>query len=308
MVVYYHLTVQIPTYTPYLDFHGAFDSRNLGTGVHIFFVISGFIMMATTQRVLPGEFLRRRLIRIVPLYWLLTIAVVILSYLNYFKQTVVTPDRIAKSLLFVPYVASSGRIEPLLVPGWTLNVEMFFYLSFSAALCISRSYRSMVISVFFAVLVLGGRALSDPIQSPVLWLLTREWMLEFCTGMLIGQLYLRSQLVVSKWICLVSIVCGFGILLSGGLLSLGIPILYVLPATLIVLGIVGYEVGFGFKLWKPVALLGDASYSIYLSHLFALALLLYHFIEKPLHNMLSRGLLRPTKQALGMDSVTVAGL
>ena len=43
-------------------------------GVDIFFVISGFIMWIMAEKAYPspGEFIRKRVIRIVPLYWALT--------------------------------------------------------------------------------------------------------------------------------------------------------------------------------------------------------------------------------------------
>src|SRR4051794_25907317 len=52
-----------------------------GRGVDLFFVISGFIIFYATQRanLTPAEFLRRRVERIVPLYFLVTLAVTILA-------------------------------------------------------------------------------------------------------------------------------------------------------------------------------------------------------------------------------------
>src|SRR5665213_384 len=53
------------------------------SGVDLFFVISGFIMVYSSQRLFAtpgagGAFISRRLIRIVPLYWMITaIALVI---------------------------------------------------------------------------------------------------------------------------------------------------------------------------------------------------------------------------------------
>lgn len=45
------------------------------TGVDVFFVISGFIMAVTTSHrsITPSEFIKHRIVRIVPLYWLLTL-------------------------------------------------------------------------------------------------------------------------------------------------------------------------------------------------------------------------------------------
>src|SRR5512146_2076335 len=61
------------------------DLIDWGIGVDIFFVISGFIMIYTTADLFgqPGAmrtFLTRRIIRIVPLYWLMT-AGLILTFL-----------------------------------------------------------------------------------------------------------------------------------------------------------------------------------------------------------------------------------
>src|SRR4029077_17035692 len=50
-----------------------------GYGVDLFFVISGFIMVVTTwdKPIGPLEFMRHRIRRIVPLYWLVTLLMVL---------------------------------------------------------------------------------------------------------------------------------------------------------------------------------------------------------------------------------------
>src|SRR5438309_11551486 len=57
------------------------NGRGFGaSGVDLFFVISGFIMMVSTDRgVSPGTFLQNRIIRVVPLYWCATLLIVALS-------------------------------------------------------------------------------------------------------------------------------------------------------------------------------------------------------------------------------------
>jgi len=105
-------------------------------GVEIFFLISGFIMTVTSYEEFgmpnaPANFLWRRIIRIVPLYWLIT-ALVIAQLV--WQGHAPNPATVAKSLAFIPYENEAGSLQPLLRRGWTLNYEMFFYALFAAAL------------------------------------------------------------------------------------------------------------------------------------------------------------------------------
>src|SRR3954452_19207192 len=67
MVVFLHAYFQSEDFAPFLPW------RSAPAAVDIFFVISGVIMMVTTQRVGPAQFIQRRLLRIVPLYWVYTL-------------------------------------------------------------------------------------------------------------------------------------------------------------------------------------------------------------------------------------------
>src|SRR5229473_1548571 len=134
MVVWHHSLIQVPGVAQFIALPEFGPS-----GVDIFFVISGFIMLVITagKEVTPAEFIRQRVIRVVPLYWLTTLlmlgcAVVVPTA---FKTLQFSPAAVAKSLLFVPYDSLSfpGHAWPVLVPGWTLNYEMFFYGLFAAS-------------------------------------------------------------------------------------------------------------------------------------------------------------------------------
>ena len=107
------------------------------SGVDLFFVISGFIMVVTTSRTefTPQKFFLLRSIRVVPLYWLATLAWIAYKVFEHSFQGVY-PAAIAKSLLFIPY-SSPGfprGVWPILANGWTLNYEMFFYALFALSL------------------------------------------------------------------------------------------------------------------------------------------------------------------------------
>jgi exopolysaccharide production protein ExoZ len=98
-------------------------------GVDIFFVISGFIMARICETD-TRFFLRRRLIRILPPYWVMSFLLFLFSMIfpTLLLSTHANPAELIKSLLFIPYFREDGLIRPLLYVGWSLNYEMLFYL------------------------------------------------------------------------------------------------------------------------------------------------------------------------------------
>ncbi|NWG93561.1 MAG: acyltransferase [Parvularculaceae bacterium] len=94
-------------------------------GVDIFFVISGFIMwtIAAEKPTTPAAFLERRIIRIVPLYWAVTIPTAFIS--TDAGLTFVLPDpwSLARSFLFIPeWNEKLAMAAPIVFVGWTLNL------------------------------------------------------------------------------------------------------------------------------------------------------------------------------------------
>ena len=130
MVVLLHVRVQLGRMG-----YGGYWPEFLMAGVDIFFVISGFIMWVTTfdGSTTPWQFLFRRFVRIIPVYWLLTTTTVAVMLV---APSAVQSGRfdsihVLSSYLFIPTVHPlTGMMEPVLIPGWTLNYEMFFYIIF----------------------------------------------------------------------------------------------------------------------------------------------------------------------------------
>ncbi|MFX8354845.1 hypothetical protein ABTL90_19105, partial [Acinetobacter baumannii] len=92
-------------------------------------------------------FLRDRLLRIAPLYWTLSLLmVVLLLTMPQLAQTSKFDARHALlSFLFSPAMHPVlGHYWPLIVPGWTLNYEMFFYVIFALALGSGGRARTVV--------------------------------------------------------------------------------------------------------------------------------------------------------------------
>ena len=170
-------------------------------GVDIFFVISGFIMWVTThdRPTTPLRFMTNRIVRIVPLYWLMTLAVAAMAFAvpSLFRGVVLTPEHVIKSLLFIPhyYPGMPTRVWPLLLPGWTLNYEMVFYLVFAIALLLPRRLMIPLIAALFTAVVAAGFIFD--FDSVVADFYTESIILEFVTGMMLGHLWLQGKLRIS---------------------------------------------------------------------------------------------------------------
>jgi len=288
MVVSAHLSIQIPSFTPYLSSSSIIDTARLVTGVDIFFVISGFIMMVTSRNAHPVEFAVRRIFRIVPLYWLLTVALALLLLFapQFFRTTSLTTGAFVKSLFFIPYAnpvqlgALRPLLVPLLVPGWTLNYEMFFYAVFAVTLILPVGGRLLACGAAFAMLVGCGLLIPDlDPKLSVIGFYTSPTIFEFWIGMAIGHLYLRGALRLHPGFSLALLVVGFACLLSGGHPLGNSTLAYLLPAGSIALGAVSLDAAGRTPNWKLPALLGDASYSVYLSHIFTLGFLRFVWVR-----------------------------
>lgn len=158
---------------------------NLASGIHIFFTLSAFLMMYTTQRK-PDSFILKRLIRVVPLYWIMTI----LTYLAATVMPTLLPSLQAdiKSLLcsmfFIPYARSGLRIDntirPLVGPGWTLYYEVYFTILFALSMKISHKYRGLISGLVLAVAVAAGRMIRIDNIYYSFW--TSTYFSDFITG------------------------------------------------------------------------------------------------------------------------------
>jgi exopolysaccharide production protein ExoZ len=232
-------------------------------GVDVFFVISGFVMWTVTAKpVGPGEFLMHRLVRIVPLYWIAT--VLMAAHLQAsFADTI-------RSLLFWPYRNSVGEVWPVLVQGWTLNFEMFFYVAFAASLLLPRKFQLTSLTAALGVLATFGLLYGD--RPATLWTWANPLHLEFLAGAWISEAWLRGGVLSRRAgvaMLLVSL-AGFAISAFGTTPESGRFIIWGLPAVLLVAAAVSIESSRGWPEIALLRLLGDASYSIYLFYPFVL--------------------------------------
>ena len=244
-------------------------------GVDLFFVISGFVIVWTTQGKWWQDhawrvFLGRRVRRIFPLYWIIITAklAVMMSLPHLFRATRPTDWNIAASYLLVPTWAPQGPIGLILASGWTLCFEMAFYYICATCLALRRPPMRFVAPLLVVIALIGicrtpqwgaAGALIDPM------------LLEFVAGMAIAELTLAGMVRKDRWLLVA--VLGFGVVLflATGLLPDAISYNYRtltwgIPAALIVYAVVGLEFSVNFKRLTTMLVVGDASYSIYLTH------------------------------------------
>jgi exopolysaccharide production protein ExoZ len=176
------------------------------------------------------------------------------------------PDLVA-SFLLLP-----STQMPLHAVGWTLIHEFWFYLVFGLLLVLPRQALGLALGGWAAAVVAGALLLPDP-ASPWLDLARHPLTLEFLAGAGAGLLAARGWFpapLVMVRVGLVLLV--FGLFAGGseaGRLFAGEwwrVLVFALPCTLLVWGLVGLERQ-GF--WRaPGALvrLGDWSYALYLLH------------------------------------------
>lgn len=233
-------------------------------GVDIFFVISGFIIAYTTD-VTRGawHFCRRRIVRIVPLYWILTLGVAAIALIKpeLLNSTLVNGETLFKSLFFIPFEKVNGTIQPILFLGWTLNYEMFFYSVY--AICIAAGLRMpLAPAVLISLLVAIGSVVQ---VEHVAWrFYTNPIMLEFVFGIGLYAIHSRWPEIFQRQRLLLAVL---GLLIVLRHMLPGLPWIFAngVPAA----ALVAFALTWAPKHTPLIALFvlfGDASYSLYLSH------------------------------------------
>lgn len=262
--------------------HNLVYSRLGWLGVILFFVISGFIMVVVTghTRFSAKDFLRRRFIRIVPMYWGATLIAAALALVapSLFKTTVYDTGHLILSLLFIPfYNPVSGSIHPLYKLGWTLNYEIFFYICFALLAFLSARSRVVWLTIAFVSLSAIGALLQPEAAIPKFY--TSFMPLAFCAGAWLGLATLEGRLAAlgKKTVTIVIVLAVLG-MVEGFSLDRGGPpedglafVGFLSLAASMVLLAVRFEPSLPHV--NLFELIGDASYSIYLVHIYEVAIL-----------------------------------
>jgi exopolysaccharide production protein ExoZ len=273
LVVYFHAILQLEKLNPDAWITDYLFGKS---GVDLFFVLSGFVMWITTADKAQSvtDFWWKRVRRVVPLYWAVTVAaaLVALALPHILKSTQFDVPHILASLAFLPWLNPSDpageMIAPLIVPGWTLNYEMYFYFLFGLCLLVPVRHRIVAITALigsvFLVATLSPESTAARFYGDTV-------IFEFVAGVILGRIY-KTGLSLSAGLVVPAVALCCAVLLFNDYRGFDLPrvITVGLPAAAIIFFSTAIRIP-DLKTWRWLRLLGDASYSVYLTHIFTLA-------------------------------------
>jgi exopolysaccharide production protein ExoZ len=234
-----------------------------GHGVDLFFVISGFIIFHATHRVhlTPAQFLRRRVERIVPLYFFAIFAVTMLAVAlpaTFGTPGWFSPRHILKSLAFIAF--TDGEM-PVVYVGWSLEYEMYFYLAVALTMALTRDVWRNIVLMFSALAIVGRIPGVDTALGNYAFF-TDPLILEFVFGVIVGMVFANGR---TSWPISVAAACAIAALLVTDPASR--VIVSGIPSACLVAVAAFFSARRTDPSWPELALarLGDASYSLYLA-------------------------------------------
>lgn len=257
-------------------------------GVDLFFIISGFLM-AYTARDLFGVrdstvFMARRWIRIAPLFYLVSVVIGLVLWVG---QTPVSLTSVLNSLTFIPLLDGEDYSWPVHYLGWTLAFEFTFYVIVALAVASGIGASPALLIAVTLLLPVAGWWLA--VEQAALKILFSPMMWEFSMGVAAYALWRSGWLGrVAPYTAIVALLLGAVLMLlvmrpvgsttvaigladnalEGTRLAAARALNWGLPMLLLFLVALGSPLA-DARRWdgRAMLVLGDASYSIYLTHL-----------------------------------------
>jgi exopolysaccharide production protein ExoZ len=342
MVMLFHLSLSMHEY---YDFNllGLYQLPMSG-GVSYFFALSGFMMYYVYQnnfgqpKQLKNYFINR-FIRIYPLYWILTL--VLLPFLLLFPWYGAGHETklgtIISSFLLSPNPSDD---PPILIPAWSLKFTILYYLMFSLLFLPKLSLGKAILAIW------GGMCAAAflgfiPVTNFIIEFIFNEINLTLLGGMCAA--YLVTHVRINWFFSLLFTITGF----------LGFPLMWLnslnpiyefnfdlgtgFVSILLIIGIASIDLKKELRISRYLNYLGNAAFSIYLSHnmsldffnevfsryyvyqaaggwvlsiilfiiMVSIGCLIHSRLEKPLINLLKKYLLGERIRIKGIKTVVV---
>ncbi|MGB3848557.1 MAG: acyltransferase [Tunicatimonas sp.] len=327
------------------NIHPILSYVNFGqSGVHIFFVLSGFVMYLMHRDDIGNGlkkaniFATKRFIRIYPTYWVLTSLVLVSMFLT---SGEVKAYKYSFSYIFESYsLFHLGLMEgnPLIPAGWTLFHEVKFYSFFLLLIALKDiKIRNFVIWVALTITVIN--IFIDTAAYPVFTFYFSSFNLLFAMGVVSGWItdhYARQVGNLANVIFAIFAFAGVSVISNYLLWDTD-------PTSIIIFGIVSFLIitslscyeqtrQSSFRFSSTILMLANITYCLYLIHYpvytiitiidrklnlpyslvviamifvsFVASIIYYKLIEEPLVNVLKRKLLKSKKNTIRTEVFT----
>ena len=265
-VVFFHLTVTRPEGQSFFK---------LGvTGVDLFFIISGFVIYMSLNKIKSSlEFVINRISRLYPTYWTaVTFAFFLVSIKSLYQYKMLPPDNFTNYLGNMTMFQYYLGIKDLDGPYWTMIIEMNFYigilflfhfraLKFLNIIGITLSITTVILTTFQSDFVIFNRILH---ALPVL-----SFIPLFFAGTILYEIYQnRSKLLLKYIILLGCLICQISLFKYAGrssdyIIHLAYAIMLIVYFFLFILFVNGR---LKFIVSKGTLFLGKISFPLYLIH------------------------------------------
>lgn len=247
-------------------------------GVYYFFALSGFMVYYLYSKKFGSpsvikEFLYSRFIRVYPIYWILTIATLLVYFLipSFGNGTEREISRIITSLLLLPI-----EIVPILSVAWSLVHTVFFYLMFTLFFLKNKMISNAIFFIWVAISIIFSLGLLTSSSYFINFLFNFNNLI-FFFGMVSAYVILKIN--INYYVSLLFVVLGIsGFPLSWfntqyEWISINLQITTSLSSVLLIIGLASIDLQNEIKIPRFAKYLGDASFSIYLTHFLSLSLI-----------------------------------
>ena len=265
LVLLFHFSTRYEEKYPLHGFTGSmFLKFTFGwIGVHLFFMISGFIIYLTIQQKNgPIDFLVARLSRLLPPFWGAIALILLLEFIHAPLFGVQGRYDFATTIFNIMMIPDILHVSFLDGAFWSLFVEVKFYIFFAILWKLIDLRKSMTFYVSYGILLLLASFHNIVVRVPLGEHF--DYFLIFWTGIAACKvLYEKMPVWVYALITALTTASTLGLYTNGPELVIGIPIF---SSLFIIHAHISQKSPNFTKMFSPLSRLGRISYSYYLIH------------------------------------------